>query len=125
MGNNNEYGIFGIIRVNANNVNNYSTNSLFYNVGETIINTENTWILGNKLSSNNHDSYLFYNNYNGYNYYSLENRSYTEIDSKNIYISNNELSSTERDSVLFNNKGMLKLGSDETEMLEIKENKRN
>ena len=58
-----EDDIFGIIGVNPNNVNNYSTNyystdSLFSNKGETIINTENTLILYNRLSSNNNDSYL-------------------------------------------------------------------
>ena len=74
-------------------------------------------ILGNKLSSNDDDSYLFYNGYNDYNYYSLKNRPHTTINSKNIYISNNELSSTEKSSYLFKNKYVLILGSDETEKI--------
>ena len=44
----NEHDIFGIIGVNVNNDNNDNiTNSLFSNKGKTIINTENTLILGN------------------------------------------------------------------------------
>ena len=55
-GSNNEHGIFGIMGVNKNTGIHF-INSLFYNKGETIINTENTLILYNKLSSNDASSY--------------------------------------------------------------------
>ena len=90
---------------------------MFYNYGGTLNlgsnETERIIIQNNSIEGKKH-VYLFYNTYN----------SSTTINSKKIYISNNELiSSTEEESILFNNKGILKLGSDETEMLEIKENK--
>ena len=120
-GSNNEHGIFGIMGVNKNTVIHF-INSLFYNKGETIINTENTLILYNKLSSNDDSSYLFKNGsssitINSKNIYSIT------INSKNIYISDNELSSTkEYYSILFYNYSTLTLGSDKTERIIIKNN---
>ena len=120
VGNNINYknSLFGIIGVNDNDskIKDY----LFSNKRKTIINTENTLILGNIILGNRFISKnegekgiaLFYNN---------ENSSLT-INSKNIYVSGNILNSTERYARLFYNTGILTLGSDKTDTITIENN---
>ena len=101
--------LFGIMGVNFDVNDDTNRSYLLYNQGETIINTENTLILGNRLFFKN-NFYLFFN------YKTLT------INSKNIYIINNILNSTKNNSALFGNWGTLDLGSNKTETIRIEGN---
>ena len=101
--------LFGIMGVNFDVNDDTNRSYLLYNQGETIINTENTLILGNRLFFKN-NFYLFFN------YKTLT------INSKNIYIINNILNSTKNNSALFGNWGTSDLGSNKTETIRIEGN---
>ena len=135
------------IRIENNKLTGKNYVNLFYNEGKSLtINSKNIDIISNILSSTGggysySNSYLFGNSgtlnlgSNKTEKITIKNNtltgkrrvylfSSTTINSKNIIdISNNKLSSKEEGSVLFNNKGILTLGSNETEKITIENNK--